>query len=120
VPVTCATWHLQQILLDSRVYVVFLPDFRDSFWRLSSAQNGSYMVSLEILRSLPSNDIKFVRIGVRTETLWLMEVEASELFFYVFPAKIPAKRDMLLANRELRLVARVVVFLKVLKLRINL
>ena len=54
------------------------------------------------------------------EKLWLMEVEAFELFFYVFPAKIPAKRDMLLANRELCLVAGVVVFLKVLKLRINL
>ncbi len=49
-----------------------------------------------------------------------MEVEASELFFYVFPAKILAKRDMPLANRELHLVAGVVVFLKVLKLWINL
>ena len=78
------------------------------------------MVSLEILRSLLSNDIKFVRIRVRMEKLWLMEVEAFKLFFYVFPAKIPAKRDMLLANRELCLVAGVIVFLKVLKLRINL
>jgi hypothetical protein len=35
----------------------------------------------------------------------------SELFFYIFPAKIPAKRGKLPANRELRLVAGVIVFL---------
>ena len=44
---------------------------------------------------------------------------ASELFFCVFLAKIPAKREMLLANRELHLVARVAVFLKVSSLWIN-
>ena len=54
------------------------------------------------------------------EKLWLPEVGSSELFFYVFlEKKIPAKREMLLANRELRLVAGVAVFLKYLSLRIN-
>ena len=76
------------------------------------------MVPLESLRSLISNDIKFARIGVWTEKLWLSEVGASELFFCVFSAKIPAKREMLPVNRELRLVAKVSVF--VLNLRANL
>ena len=53
------------------------------------------------------------------EKLWFPEVGASELFFCVFPANIPAKREMLPANRELRLVAGVAVFLKVLNLLIN-
>jgi hypothetical protein len=77
------------------------------------------MVPLESSRSIPSNDIKFARIGVRTENLWLPEVGASELFFYVFPTKIPTKREMLLANRELRLIAGVIIFLKVPNLRTN-
>jgi hypothetical protein len=51
--------------------------------------------------------------------LWLPEVGASELFFCVFPANIPAKREMLPANRKLRLVAGVAVFLKVLNFLIN-
>ncbi len=75
---------------------------------------------MEILRSLLSNDIKFEQIGVRTEKLWLPEVGAFELFFYVFLAKIPAKQEILPVNRELRLVFGVVVFLKVLDLLINL
>jgi hypothetical protein len=45
--------------------------------------------------------------------LWLLEVGGSELFFCIFLAEISAKREMLLANRELRLVARVAIFLKV-------
>jgi hypothetical protein len=53
------------------------------------------------------------------EKLWLPEVGSSELFFCVFLAKIPAKREMLPTNRELCLVAGVVVFLKFLSLRIN-
>ena len=53
------------------------------------------------------------------EKLWLPEVGSSELFFRVFPAKILAKRGMLLANRELRLTARVASFLKVPSLWIN-
>ena len=61
--------------------------------------------------SILSNDIKFARIEVRTEKLWLLEVGVSELFFRVFSAKIPAKRGKLLANRELRLIAGVAVFL---------
>ncbi len=82
-------------------------------------QNGSCVIPLEILRSLLSNNIKFVRIGVRTEKLWLPEVRESELFFYVFPAKIPAKWEMLPTNRELHVVAGVAVFLKVPSLRIK-
>jgi hypothetical protein len=45
------------------------------------------------------------------EKLWFPEVGVSELFFRVFPAKIPAKRGKLQANRELRLIAGVAVFL---------
>ena len=45
------------------------------------------------------------------EKLWLPKVGVLELFFRVFPAKILAKRGMLPANRELRLVAGVAVFL---------
>ena len=33
-----------------------------------------------------------MRIGIRTRELWLPEVGVPELFFRVFPAKIPAKR----------------------------
>jgi hypothetical protein len=43
--------------------------------------------------------------------LWLPEVGVSELFFRVFPTKIPAKQGKLPANRELRLIAGVAVFL---------
>jgi hypothetical protein len=113
VAVLSATWHLQQILLDSHIRIVFLLDFRGRFWEPSGAQNGSCGVPLESLRSLLSNDIKFARIGVRTKMLWLLEVGGSELFFCIFPAEISAKREMLPANRELRLVARVAIFLKV-------
>jgi hypothetical protein len=45
------------------------------------------------------------------EKLWLPEVEVSELFFRVFLAKIPAKREKPPANQELRLTAEVAVFL---------
>uniref|UniRef100_A0A2N9H482 Uncharacterized protein n=1 Tax=Fagus sylvatica TaxID=28930 RepID=A0A2N9H482_FAGSY len=38
-----------------------------------------------------SNDIKFVRIGVRTRELWLPEVGVLELFLCAFPVKIPVK-----------------------------
>jgi hypothetical protein len=51
-----------------------------------------------------------VRIGVRTKKLWLPEVGSSELFFHVFPVKIPAKRGMPPANREFHVVAGVVIF----------
>jgi hypothetical protein len=44
---------------------------------------------------------------------------AFELFLCVFPAKIPAKREMLPANRELYVVAGVAVFLKVSNLWTN-
>jgi hypothetical protein len=77
------------------------------------------VVPLEILRSLLSNNIKFAHIGAPMEKLWLPEVGASELFFCVFPVKIPAKREMLPMNRELHVIAGVVVFLKVPNLRIN-
>ncbi len=58
-----------------------------------------------------SNDIKFSQIEVRTEKLWLPEVGVSELFFRIFPVKILAKRGKLPANRELHVVAGVVIFL---------
>ena len=119
VAILSATWHLRQILLDSHVYTVFWPYFRGSFWKSSGAQNGSCSVSLKILRSLISNDINFVWIRVRTEKLWLLEVRSSELFFPNFPVKIPANREMLLANRELHLIAGVVFFLEGLSLWIN-
>jgi hypothetical protein len=53
----------------------------------------------------------FQRYKVHAEKLWLKEVGVSELFFCVFPAKIPAKWGKPSANRELRLEAGVVVFL---------
>jgi hypothetical protein len=74
---------------------------------------------LEILRSLISNNIKFAKIGARTEKLWLLEVGVSEQVFYVFPAKIPAKTEMLLVNRKLHVAAEVAFFLKVPDLRMN-
>uniref|UniRef100_A0A2N9J966 Uncharacterized protein n=1 Tax=Fagus sylvatica TaxID=28930 RepID=A0A2N9J966_FAGSY len=49
-----------------------------------------------------------------------LEVGSSELFFRVFPVKIPAKRGKSPANRELRLVAGVAVFLMHLGSRIKL
>ena len=42
--------------------------------------------------------------------LWLSEVGVPELFLCVFPAKIPVKRGMFLANREFHVVAGVVIF----------
>ena len=52
--------------------------------------------------------------------LWFPEVGVSELFFHVFPAKIPAKRGKPSANRELRLAAGVAIFLTHPGSRINL
>ena len=120
VAILSATWHLRQILLDSCVCTVFWPNFRGSFWRPSGTQYGSCGVPLEILRSLLSNDIKFAWIGVQTEKLWLPEVGSFKLFFRVFLAKIPANWEMLPVNRELQLIAGVVLFIEVLSLRINL
>ena len=97
----------------------FFPDFRGSFLGPYGIQNGSFVVLLEILRSLLSKDIKFAQIGAWMEKLWLLEVGESELFFCIIPAKIPTKREMLPENRELYIVARVTVFLKVPNLRIN-
>ena len=53
-----------------------------------------------------------MQIGVRTKKLWLPEVGSSELFLCVFLAKIPVKRGMPPANRELHVVAGVVIFPK--------
>ena len=44
------------------------------------------------------------------EKLWLLEVGVSELFFCIFPVKIPAKRGKPLANRELQVIAEVALF----------
>jgi hypothetical protein len=72
--------------------------FQGSFWGPFGIQNGSYMVPLEILGSLLSNDIKFAQIKAQTEKLWLLEVGMSKQFFCVFPTRIPAKLEMLPAN----------------------
>ena len=106
-----ATRPLRRIFLDYCACIVFQPDIRGSFWRHLVAQNGSCTIPLERSRSLLSNDIRFVQIGVRTEKIWLPEVGVSELFFRFFLAKIPAKRGKLPANQELHLVAGVAVFL---------
>ena len=74
---------------------------------------------MKILRSLLSNDIKFVQIGVLLEKLWLPKIEVSELFFCIFPIEIPVELEMLPANRKLHVVAEVALFLKVLNLWIN-
>jgi hypothetical protein len=111
VAILSATQPLRRIFLNFRARTVFRPDIWGSFWRPSHAPNGSCSIPLESSQSLLSNDIRFARIRVWTEELWLPEVGVSKLFFRVFPTKIPAKRGMLPANRELRLVAGVAVFL---------
>ena len=88
----------------------FLTDFRGQFWGSSGTQNGSCSISSESSRRPLSNGIKFARIGVQTKELWLPEVGVSELFLCTFPMKIPAKREVLLANREFHVVAGVVTF----------
>ena len=70
----------------------------------------SCIISLESSRRLLSNDINFARIGVRTRELWLPEVGVPELFLCVFLAKIPVKLGMLPVNRELHVIAGVVIF----------
>jgi hypothetical protein len=92
------------------LHTVFGPDFQRRFWRLYSIQNGSCSIPLESPRCLLSNDVKFAQIEVQTKKLWLPEVGVSKLFFYVFPVKIPVKRGKPPANRELQVVARVVIF----------
>jgi hypothetical protein len=98
---------------------VFGPDFQGQFWRPFGTQNGSCHIQLESPRCLLSNDIKFSQIEVRTGKLWCPKVWVSELFFRVFPVKIPAKRGKLPANREFLLVAGVAVFLTHLGSRVN-
>ena len=61
----------------------------------------------------------FAKIRVRTEKLWLPEVGVSEQFFCVFPARIPAKPEMLPANQELHVAVEVTLFLKVPDLQTN-
>ena len=51
-----------------------------------------------------------MQIGARKKKLWLPEVGSSELFLCVFPAKILVKRGKPPANRELHVVAGVVIF----------
>ncbi len=77
---------------------VFRPDFQGRFWKPSGTQNGSCSILLESPRCFLSNDIKFTQNRVRTEKVWLPEVGVSEMFFRVFPVKIPAKRGKLPAN----------------------
>ena len=45
--------------------------------------------------------------------------KGAEQFFCVFPGKIPAKPEMLPANRELHVVTKVTIFLKVADLWTN-
>jgi hypothetical protein len=115
-----ATCYLQPIFLDPSACIVFYPLFQGSFWGPSGIQNGLFVVPSESLRSLLSNDIKFAQIGALSEKLWLLQIGVSELFFYIFLAKIPAKQEMLPANRELHIVAGVALFCKVPNLWINL
>ena len=77
------------------------------------------MIPLESLRSLLSNYINFAQIGAQSEKLWLLKAGVSELFFYIFSTKIPAKPEMLPTNREFHIVARVALFLNVPNLGIN-
>jgi hypothetical protein len=80
----------------------------------------SCSISSESSRRLLSNGIKFVRIGVWTGELWLPEVGVPELFLRVFPAKILVKRGKPPANRELHVIAGVVIFPTHPGLRVNL
>ena len=108
-----ATWRpypLHRIFLGFCARILFWPDFRGQFWRPSGAQNISFSISSESSRRLLSNGTKFTRIGVRTRELWLPEVRVPELFLCVFLAKIPVKRGKPPANRELHVVAGVVIF----------
>ena len=105
---------------NSRARTVFWPDFRRQFWRPSDTQNQSCSISSESPRCLLSNYIKFVWIGVWTKKLWLPEFGSSELFFHVFPVKIPAKRGMPPAKREFHVVAGFFIFPTHLGPRVNL
>ena len=120
VAILSSTRLLHRIFLGFRACILFWPDFRGNFWRSSGTQNVSCSISSKSSRCLLSNDIKFTWIGFRTGELWLPEVGVPELFLRVFPAKIPVKRGMPPANRELHVVARVVIFLTHPGSRINL
>uniref|UniRef100_A0A2N9H4A8 Uncharacterized protein n=1 Tax=Fagus sylvatica TaxID=28930 RepID=A0A2N9H4A8_FAGSY len=89
-------------------------DFRTRFSRaiLEAFQYSKWVMQHTVGKPqiLLSNDIKLAQIGVRTKKLWLPEVGSSELFLCVFPANIPVKRGMPPANRELHVVAGVVIF----------
>ena len=102
VAILSATWKFAR--------TVFLPDFRRQFWRSSGTQNGSCSISLESPRCLLSNGIKFVQIKVWKEKLWLPKVGSSELFFRIFPVKIPTKWGKPSAHRELYVMAGVALF----------
>jgi hypothetical protein len=121
------TWHSYLPLVSPaeltsfgpEFWITFYPIFRGIFLGPFGIQNGSCVVSLEILGNLLSNYIKFAQIGAQTEKLWLPEVGMFEQFFCVFPMRIPAKPEMLPVNRELHVVVKVTLFLKVLDLRTN-
>ena len=109
-----------RIFLGFCARILFQPDFRGPFWRSSGTQKGSFSILPEISRRPLSNGIKFARIGVQMRELWSPEVGVPELFLCVFPAKIPIKRGMFLANREFHVVAGVVIFPTHLGSKINL
>ena len=114
-----ATWRSYPLAWKFAQRTIFGPDFQGQVWRPSATQNGSCSIPMESPRCMLSNDIKFAQIGVWTEKLWLSEVGVSELFFRIFPVKIPAKRGKPPANRELHVVAGVSIFPMHLGSRIN-
>ena len=120
VAILSSTRLLHRIFLGFRACILFWPDFRGNFWRSSGTQNVSCSISSKSSRCLLSNDIKFTWIGFRTGELWLPEVGVPEMFLHVFPAKIPIKRGKPPANRELYVIAGVVIFLTHPGSRINL
>ena len=119
VAILSSTRLFHWIFLGFRACTLFWADFREHFWRSSGAQNVSCSISSESSRRLLSNDIKFAWIGVWTGELWLPEVGVPELFLRVFPAKIPVKRGKPPVNRELHVIAGVVIFLTHPDSRIN-
>ena len=61
-----------------------------------------------------------MQIEDQKRELWLLEVGVLELFLCVFPAKISVKRGKPAANRELHVIAGVIIFPTHPNLRVNL
>jgi hypothetical protein len=106
--------------LFARISIILITFFRDTFRRSSLVQMGSCLVSLESLRYLLSNGTNFMQFGVLSSKRQLREVRVFELFFSVFPTKIPAKPEMLSVNRDTLVVDEFKLFLKFFEFQINL